>query len=347
MTVSVDNFPATWRVKRYALPMAFIVALVVLATPASAGILDDVKTTFDIQTITWTQNALAIAREIFLGLIGTELVWSLIEIFLGARELEAFLLSITRRIIWVGIAVGVFSVAGDVVNPVLHDFGTIGARISGFSFATILPDDVLHYGFDLAAALNPPFTINPVQFGLSATASLIAEAAVTLAFAVAACALLLAWVEAYIVVSAGAFLLGFIGSRWTLPWAERYLGMVLAVATKLLVINLILGLGTNLSNDLTNAWTQTAGTSHSVGDYFSIAAVTVVYGLIVWSAPNFVASLVGASPVLSTASVLGTVRGAVAQVAGAFGSFGRATESGARNAVAAAAHIRPRRGPQT
>jgi len=314
--------------------------LAACAAPAAAGVLDDVKTKFDLQTLTWTQNAIAVARGLFLALVGTEITWSLIEIFLGVRELDSFVASITRRLIWVGVAVGIFAVAPAAVNNILHDFSNIGATIAGFSFEQLSPDTVLHYGFDLSTALNPPATFNPLAFGLTAAASLVAEAAVTLAFAVAACALLLAWVEGYIVVSAGVFLLGFIGSRWTLPWAERYLAIVLGVATKLLVINLILGLGTNLGDDLTRAWNDTAASGHGVSDYFSIAAVTVVYALVVWFAPGFVASLVAASPVLSTAAVIGTIRGAASQVAAGFAAVGHSAHAGARDSIAAAATIR-------
>jgi type IV secretion system protein TrbL len=126
-----------------------------------------------------------------------------------------------------------------------------------------------------------------------------------------------------------------------MPWAERYFGMVLSVATKLLVLSVILGLGTNLSDHLIFQWgSQT--TQHPVSDYFTIAGTTVVFALVAWFAPGFVASLVGASPVLSTSSVVSAVRGAVSQVAGGIGSFGRAAESGSRDAVAAAAAIQPR-----
>jgi P-type conjugative transfer protein TrbL len=315
--------------------------VLLVSASAGAGTLDGIRAQFDAETIGWTSRALAVARDIFVALVGTELVWSLIEIFLGTRELESFISSITRRIIWVGTAVTVFTVAPAVINNVLFDFSNIGSYITGFGFSQTNPDTVLQYGASLASALNPPFTPNLERLVLSFIPSFIAEGAIQLAFAIAACALLLAWIEAYIVVSAGAFLLGFIGSRWTMPWAERYLGMVLAVSTKLLVLSVILGLGTNLSNNLVSQWgSQT--TQHPVSDYFTIAGTTIVFALIAWFAPGFVANLVGASPVLSASSVVGAVRGAVSQVAGGFGSMGRVAESGARDAVAAAAAIRPR-----
>ena len=319
-------------------------AIIVAALPAYAGTLDGIRAQFDAETIGWTARAIAVARDIFVALVGTELVWSLIEIFLGTRELESFVASITRRIIWVGAAVTVFTVAPTAINSVLFDFSSIGSYITGFSFSQTNPDTVLQYGASVATALNPPYTSNVQLFFLSFIPAFIAQGAIQLAFAIAACALLLAWIEAYIVVSAGAFLLGFIGSRWTMPWAERYLGMVLAVATKLLVLSVILGLGTNLSNDLVSQWTSQSG-QHPVSDYFTIAGTTIVFALIAWFAPGFVASLVGASPVLSTSSVVSAVRGAVSQVAGGMGSFGRAADSGARDAVAAAAAIRSRGTP--
>jgi len=324
----------------------YVVAAAVTASsgPASAGTLDGIRAQFDAETIGWTTRAIAVARDIFVALVGTELVWSLIEIFLGTRELESFVSSITRRIIWVGAAITVFTVAPTAINSVLFDFSDIGAYITGFGFSQTNPDTVLQYGANVATALNPPFSPNPIRLVMTFIPAFIAQGAIQLAFAIAACALLLAWVEAYVVVSAGAFLLGFIGSRWTMPWAERYLGMVLAVATKLLVLSVVLGLGTNLSNDLISQWgSQT--TQHPASDYFTIAGTTIVFALIAWFAPGFVASLVGASPVLSTSSVVSAVRGAVSQVAGGMGSFGRAADSGARDAVAAAAAIRSRGTP--
>ncbi len=334
----------TRRTRLIALCGAIGVAATLSNGPATAGTLEGIRAQFDAETIGWTTRALSVARDIFVAIVGTELVWSLIEIFLGTRELESFVSSITRRIIWVGAAVTIFTVAPNAINSVLFDFSNIGAYITGFSFSQTNPDTVLQFGVSVSTALNPPFTPNIELMVLSFIPALIAQGAVQLAFAIAACALLLAWIEAYIVVSAGAFLLGFIGSRWTMPWAERYFGMVLSVATKLLVLNVILGLGTNLSNDLISQW-GSQSTQHPVSDYFTIAGTTVAFALVAWFAPGFVASLVGASPVLSTSSVVGAVRGAVSQVAGGMGSFGRAADSGARDAVAAAAAIRPRSNP--
>jgi type IV secretion system protein TrbL len=321
-----------------------LTVVLLLRGEANAGTLEGIRAQFDAETIGWTSRALAVARDIFVAIVGTELVWSLIEIFLGTRELESFVSSITRRIIWVGAAITLFTVAPAAINNVLFDFSNIGAYITGFTFGQTNPDTVLQYGTSIATALNPPYTANVPLFFLAFIPAFVAQGAVQLAFAIAACALLLAWVEAYIVVSAGAFLLGFIGSRWTMPWAERYFGMVLAVATKLLVLNVILGLGTNLSSDLVSQWVSQPS-QHPVSDYFTIAGTTIVFALIAWFAPGFVASLVGASPVLSTSSVVSAVRGAVSQVAGGMGSFGRAADSGARDAVAAAAAIRPRGNP--
>lgn len=328
------------------LPVALLIPALVLwyCRAADASILEGIRAQFDAEAIGWTDRAMAVARDIFVAIVGTELVWSLIEIFLDTRELESFVSSITRRIIWVGAAVTIFTVAPAAINSILFDFSNIGAYITGFGFSQSNPDTVLQYGATIATAMNPPFTPNLERLILTVIPAFIAQGAIQLAFAIAACALLLAWVEAYIVVSAGAFLLGFIGSRWTMPWAERYFGMVLAVATKLFVLNVILGLGTNLSNDLISQWgSQT--TQHPASDYFTIAGTTIVFALITWFAPGFVASLVGASPVLSTSAVVGAVRGAVSQIAGGMGSFGRAADSGARDAVAAAAAIRPRGNP--
>ena len=69
---------------------------------------------------------------------------------------------------------------------------------------------------------------------------------VLLSFVIAAAALLLTFVESYLVVGGAALLLGFGGSRWTAPIAEGYFGYVVKLGTRPLFFYLVLGIGLRL-----------------------------------------------------------------------------------------------------
>jgi P-type conjugative transfer protein TrbL len=67
-----------------------------------------------------------------------------------------------------------------------------------------------------------------------------------IAFVVIAGQLALTLIEMYVIIGGGVLLLGFAGSRWTIPFAERYLSSAVAVGIKLFVLYLIIGVGTAL-----------------------------------------------------------------------------------------------------
>jgi len=170
----------------------------------------------------------------------------------------------------------------------------------------------------------------PTQWLSSGVQLAISEAVTIFAYGVVAGSLLLTWIEAYVIVGSGAFLLGFIGSRWTLPWAERYFAMLIAVCVKLTIIMIIVSLGQFLSADWITDFTSA---DKSAIDYIAIAGSALIYGLIAWTAPRFVANLVGASPALSTSYLYSSMRSAGGQIAGATQSAGSTVQGALERAA--------------
>ena len=62
-----------------------------------------------------------------------------------------------------------------------------------------------------------------------------------LSFALIAGQMLLALCEAYVGVGGGVLLLGFSGSRWTIKFAEGFLGWIVGVGIKLFFLYLLVG----------------------------------------------------------------------------------------------------------
>jgi hypothetical protein len=93
------------------------------------------------------------------------------------------------------------------------------------------------------------------------------------------------------------------------------------------------------------------GQALSVPDDLTIGAAALMYGVIAWTAPVFVAKLMGTAPALQFRSVLsdvsggaqvagaaaGSVTGGVGSVVGAVG--GAAAGAGSRNAIRSAAAV--------
>jgi P-type conjugative transfer protein TrbL len=321
------------RLSTLARPVLIAVALLLLIQGTATadngnGVLDQMNADFRAATGGWLDAAMQIARTIFVALIGAEVAFSLIQIFLEKRSLEDFVSGLTLKIIAVGAAVTVLSLAPTFIPGLLDDFMRIGSQISasGGHAVTLSPSQVMAQGWDIAGAMNDTTeNLSWLEFAKAAIPVEFGQLFVIISYSVVAGSLLLTLIEAYVVVSGGAFLLGFIGSRWTTPWAERYFAMLVSVAVKLTVIMLIVGLGGSLSAKWITLFHP--GAINDFVDYFAVAGDAFVYCLIAWNAPRFVAGMVGASPVMSFALAYSSARDAGGQVAGATQTAVRAGNS--------------------
>lgn len=299
----------------------------------AAGVLDQIQGRFEAATPGFLAGAMSVARDIFVALIALEVIWALIEIFLERRSLEDFVSSLTLKIVSVGAAVGLLTIAPTVIPALLTDFARMGAVISngGISATALSPSQTFGQGLDIAGAMaQSTATWTPVQWLSSGVQLAISEVVTIFAYGAVACSLLLTWIEAYVIVGSGAFLLGFIGSRWTMPWAERYFAMLIAVCVKLTVIMIIVSLGQFLSVEWIADFTSA---NKSIIDYIAIAGSALIYGLIAWTAPRFVANLVGASPALSASYLYTSVRSAGGQISGAAQSAGSSVQGALERAA--------------
>ncbi|MHB8346122.1 MAG: type IV secretion system protein, partial [Acidiferrobacterales bacterium] len=136
--------------------------------------------------------------------------------------------------------------------------------------------------------------------------------------------LLVTLIESYIVIGGGALMLGFAGSRWTLPFAERYLGYAVSVGIKLFVLYLIVGLGGTLAQQLV-AQIVSYGSNVPPIVYLQAGVGSLVFGAIGYLVPGLAGAMMNGSPTLS----LGTLGGAAAGVAGGAMLTGAAGVAGA------------------
>jgi type IV secretion system protein TrbL len=118
-----------------------------------------------------------------------------------------------------------------------------------------------------------------------------------LSFALIAGQMLLALSEAYVGIGGGVLLLGFSGSRWTIKFAEGFLGWIAGVGIKLFFLYLLVGVGMTITagwNAALAGWTIADPTLP-----LTIAGGALIFMLLAWTIPNTAASIVGGGVALN------------------------------------------------
>jgi len=293
------------------------------------GAFNDVFNQYNAATKSWLTASLTWASLIFSGIILLEITWSFVEAVINELDMQSIVSMLMKRIIYVGTALFIIASIPIFVTAILQDFLNIGNNIasSGGVPTDVTPDSVFNDGFNIAAAVmestrNDGF----IAQALEALPQTLAALLILISYAVVAAQLLLTEIQILLVVGGGAFMVGFIGSRWTMPYAEGYLRMIIQSGLKLVAITLVVGLGKTLGLH----WLQAVSKPHAgMLDYISIAASSVVYALIAWHLPGIMQAFAGASSAISASSVASSAYGAARQAISSAGRGGGGGGGGA------------------
>ena len=212
-----------------------------------------ILTAFQAARGNWIANIAVYANNLFGALAVIEFAWSAAVMVLEKADLQSFTAALIRKIMWIG-GFYMLLINGPVWIPFIIDsFTQIGQNSSGVM--SISPSDVFGQGLDVAGALSNGFSVAGFLTQPAVILSLVfAAIIVVISYAMITIQFMVAMVESYIVVAAGFIFLGFGGSRWTAPYAERYIGLAVSNGVKILVIYLLIAVGTNLGN----AWVAEA-----------------------------------------------------------------------------------------
>lgn len=256
------------------------------ATPSS-GVLDDAMNKYQAATAAWQAKLLYFANSLFWILAGIEFLWVAITLGVRQADLQEWVADLVRWILitglfwailqngttWIPAIINSFRQAGDAANQAYDS--SIPGNIS--------PSSLLDTCLDLAAKVCDSAGLNPIKMvfvGLFGLTILIAGALIGMM-------LVCAVVEMYIVVAGSMLLLGFGGSRWTRDYATKALTYAVSVGVKLMVMQLLIGLGERFINDFASAFT-----SFSVENVAPIIVALVVLCGLVRSIPNIAQSMV-------------------------------------------------------
>jgi type IV secretion system protein TrbL len=317
------------------------------AEPAlAANTLDQIQSNFQSASSGWMSAALPYANHLFGGLAALEFSWAGVQYLLRKNDLPEFLSSVTLKIVSLGFFYTLLTMAPSWIPLIISSFAQAGAAVSGA--AAMTPSGVFDLGPQVASLIIQVLGTPSLASGLSglgsyffaAIAAGLSGLLVVIAFALAALQLLMTMIESYIVIGGGALMLGFLGSRWTLPFGEKYFGYAISVGIKLFILYLIIGMGPTLANaiisDLNTAAAAAANGTPPPGAFLTAAASSLIYGALAFMVPGLAGSLMNGSPAMS----LGNVAGAGAMIAGGMvgaGAAGLSTSARMANSTIGAA----------
>ena len=353
---------------------ALVIATGALAygqTPAPQSGPSDLLDVYKNATTTWVSTSFGYANKLFGLLAVIDFTWAMIVLFLERHELEGWIAGFLKKLMTISFFYALLINQSTWFPAIINSFVQIGQQAGGVS-GYLNPSSILWTGVQISgailAACLPSATAGATAGGIVGVLVPGAGAALTAASLIPAlvalfCALLIflayvvitltfimATVESYVVMSAGLIFLGFGASRWTVPYTERYISLVVSTGVRLMVLYMIIGLGQTLSNTWVQEASQIALSTAGLQSLFGLLASVIVFMALAWQVPKLAGSILQGSlqmgssdliaPAMSAAVVAGTI-GAVATagvgaVAGGVGLLGAGGAAAAGSGAGAA-----------
>jgi type IV secretion system protein TrbL len=348
---------------------ALVIATGALAygqTPAPQSGPSDLLDVYKNATTTWVSTAFGYANRLFGLLAVIDFTWAMIVLFLERHELEGWIAGFLKKLMTISFFYALLINQSTWFPAIINSFVQIGQQAGGVS-GYLNPSSILWTGVQISgailAACLPSASASATAGGIVGVLVPGAGAALTAASLIPAlvalfCALLIflayvvitltfimATVESYVVMSAGLIFLGFGASRWTVPYTERYISLVVSTGVRLMVLYMIIGLGQTLSNTWVQEASQIALSTAGLQSLFGLLASVIVFMALAWQVPKLASSVLQGSlqmgssdliaPAMSAAVVAGTIGavatagvGAVAGGVGLLGAGGAAAAGG-------------------
>jgi type IV secretion system protein TrbL len=328
---------------------------------ASGGGPSTVIQTFQQASSSWITSMAPIATSLFWALAGIDLVWTCISLVLQYDDLKAWMGGFIRKLLTIGFFAALLTNGATWIADIVNFFITTGGTVGGVSLSNMNASNILLVGVDIAKDM---ITGGPLSGGQSAASSIgsimsnpVGSIATSLALILGALSIIgayvvitahfvIAMVEAYVTIGAGYIFLGFGGSRWTVPYTEKYLSMVVHAGVRIMVLEMMIGLGQNLANTWDQMAIQIANTPSLLGTsagatgsttlsglglLFALIGSIMIFGLCCWTVPQIAAnvasgglSMSGGDVFMAGSAAVGAAVGANAAINGNNSSSGNA-----------------------
>ena len=253
-------------------------------TGAGTGILDQIAGAFHDATATWQDKLFNIAQDLFWLLAGIELMIALYLLVMrgGTPDWSDVAFTIMHWIFPVGLFWWLLQNGSNFGNIIVNSLRQAGTAIGGVA---ITPSAVFWVGVNVVTTIWNNMhgflgTIEEIPVMLAAIPMIIS-------FALAAVWMLMALIEAYVIIGLAALFLAFAPLAWTRNIAVTLLMSCLAVGFKLLAIAVIVGLG----SDMINGWAANAAGLSFQGIFIMLGA-SIAFAALVKIIPDRVERVV-------------------------------------------------------
>ena len=317
------------------LPVGALLFLATLAVanaapsgPGGSGYLDSIATQFQSATSGWMAIAQGYAFKIFGALALLDLAWWGIKNLLKKNDIADYLTGVALKITSLAFFFTVLTYAPTWMPLIPQSFMQMGQNIGGAAAAGSTPSGVMSMAFSVVDKLYQVYNTAPgglTHIGSNLFLAIVIAVTSLLAligFGLVALQLLMTLIEMYLVGGAGLVMLGFTGASFTSSFGEKYIGYMVSIGIKLLIIYAIIGLGSTLiTNEIAyiNAYIG-GGSALPPTDLMTVGVSMLIYGVIGMQAPGLASSLMNGSPNMS----LGNVAGGAAAIAGGVAAAGAA-----------------------
>lgn len=335
----------------------FFVALLLFSAAMSAetasaqGMLDTVVNSAAGASNGWMQQSLEFAKTLFFGLAAIEFAWAAIQLTLQKGELSDLAVGLLMKIVTISFFSMMLVYAPDWLPKIINSFKEAGTAVGNSSYGTtgstnmqtcasgtLSPSAVLDQGVCVSSKLT---TTSLEKMGvedgspdlLDVMANFfpmiilgLASIATLIGFVILAIQLTITLIESFIVIGGGVLMLGFMGSRWTMNYGERFFGYAVSIGVKLFTLYLIIALGESFVNSLVDYIGQNIAENGtvSISTLLGTAGGSLAYGAIGYLVPGIAGSMLNGSPSLSMSNVGQAGKGIASMPVGAALSTGAA-----------------------
>lgn len=304
------------------------------------NILNEIGDTFRITASTWADKLKGYALSLFWMLASISLTWTAIELALKHAEFGEIVGELAKYIIFTGLFVFLLESGPYIAGLIFETFsklGGIGAGLptAGSGLPSMSPSDIVDVGLDFYETTTTSLS----WMGIGTAFCSLIQTAVAIVFfifcLIIAIKVLVQIISLWCYMYAGAFLLGFGGSRWHRDIAINYFKGVLHASVKyfamLFIIAIMRDLMINLLKDM--SFEQPIAMLQAL-------ALPIIFYMIMETVPDMIAGIVSGKFDFSSGPAASAVAGAMAGgLAGTATSLavggaaaGHATASAARGA---------------
>lgn len=306
--------------------IAVMPACLLVCEPASAQVvIDQVMSQYQTAAAAWVGPLQTLALQLFWSLAAIQFCWAMGSLAFRGADLAEILAELVTQIMFIGIFFFLVQQSSTIANDIINSFRQAATQASGT--AATNPTQILEAGINMAQKVTKLMSWNSPGADVFYA---IAAFVVVIIMAFIAAISVMVNIEAYIIVSALVLFTGFGGSRWTKEYAMRALTYAISIGSKLFMLNLVVGLGSQII--------QQQSTSFQGGNYNQVMVLVgtvLVLAAVAKQLPEMIASMTAGAALGASGGLIGVGRtAATAAVTAATAGVGAGVATGAAASLA-------------